>query len=311
MEGAMLGGHYRTIQPFLARSLRPRRRPITERVRWEVPDPDVGQVNLTGRLLRRSREHLVVALHGLGGSVESGYMADVLCAADERGASCLLLNCRGADLSGVDLYHAGLTSDLEQVLQSELLSAFEVIDLFGYSLGGHILLSFGCEVQDARVRRIAAICSPLDLGKSADDFDASTFSVYRRHVLERLHACYTVHFQQRPVGPLPTEVRKISKIRDWDHRIVAPRFGFQSADHYYRTQSVAPRLNDLRREAIYVGAIHDPMVRAASVRETLAKSSVDSVWEERAGHIGFLPNFDLGLPGPRGLESQVLAWLAR
>lgn len=307
----MFGGHYRTIQPFLARNLRPRRRPITERFECEVPDPVVGPVVVTGRLLRRSRQHLIVAVHGLGGAAGSGYMADVLCAADDRGASCLLLNCRGADLSGVDLYHAGLTNDLAHVLRSKQLQTFDAIDLFGYSLGGHILLRFGCEVEDERVRRIAAICSPIDLSKSADDFDAPTFSVYRRHVLEQLHACYTVNFQQRPVGLLPTEVRKINKIRDWDHRVVAPRFGFQSAEHYYSTQSAAPRLKELRREAIYVGALHDPMVRAVSVRDTLEKSPVFCVWEERAGHIGFLPDFDLGLPGPRGLESQILSWLAR
>src|SRR5690606_31041217 len=122
---------------------------------------------------------------------------------------------------------------------------------------------------------------------------------------------YTAAYQRRPSGLVPFEARKVRRIRDWDERIVAPRFGFSGADNYYETQSVGPDLHRLKVETLYVGATHDPMVLSTRVRPYLGAPQMEVVWDEQAGHLGFATGFDLGLPGPRGLESQVMAWLGR
>lgn len=317
-------GHYMTLQPFFARSFRPPLRPETEHWQTEIEDPDFGSVTLTGRLLKRSSREIVVVLHGLGGHVESGYLGPMLASAAAEGRSCLLLNNRGADRSGADIYHSGLVADIEAALSSEALSGFETIDLVGYSIGGHIALRYAVGDQiDDRVRRLAAIGSPLHLASAADDFDSARFNVYRGHVMDALKEIYTAAYQRNPRGIVPELARKISRIRDWDHQVIAPRFGFESASHYYETQSVAPLLAQLKVESLYVGAACDPMVLASSVRphldgqmEVKEAASINARrlsvhWDETAGHLGFRPDFDLGQPGNLGLEPQVLKWLSR
>lgn len=315
--GQKLRGHYMTLQPFLSRSLRPPERPLTEPWTTSLEDPDIGPVTLSGRLFRGQGDDALVVLHGLGGSEDSGYMGLMLAAAAAANRTCLLLNNRGADRGGSDFYHSGLTADLEAALASEELAGARDIDVIGFSIGGHIALRYACGAQvDSRLRRVAAIGSPLHLSNAADDFDSASFNVYRGHVMDALKEIYTAAYQRNPRGILPEKARKISKIRDWDHAVIAPRFGFESADHYYETQSVAPLLEELKVESLYVGSECDPMILASSVRPHLARLSEASSklqvhWDDRSGHIGFQPDFSLGQPGELGVEAQVLTWLTR
>ena len=302
-----LRGHYRTLQPFLARSLNPIARPKTERWAHEF-DSDIGPVQLSGRFLPGSPDHLVVVIHGLGGITDSGYMALALAEAERRDHSCLLLNCRGADRLGADLYHSGLTRDIAEVLNSPRLATYTTVDIFGYSIGGHIALKYCCGDLDARVRRVAAVGSPLDLRAAADDFDTAPFNVYRGHVLDALKEIYTAAYQRNPGGLTPLEARKIRTIRSWDDRIIAPRFGFDGADDYYEKMSVGPELTRLNVDALYVGASCDPMVLARSVRPYLGVSRLRHEWDPRGGHLGFDPKFDMGTGADLGLEPQVFSW---
>ncbi len=304
-------GHFATVKPFFERSLRPPVRPQTEVFYAEVRDAKLGALGVSGRLLRRDPERLAIFIHGLGGSVESGYMALALRAAAEAGLSALLLNCRGCDGVAGDIYHSGLTDDLVATIQSPELASVREIALFGYSIGGHIALSYGCREPDPRVNRIAAICSPLHLRTSAEDFDASRLNVYRGHVMDGLKEIYTAAYQRNPRGLLPEEARRIRHIQEWDEKIVAPRFGFEGSRHYYESQSVGPRLRQLKTEALYVGASFDPMVRASGVMPYLDGSKLETHWDDQAGHLGFGPDFNLERPGPPGLEPQVLSWLFR
>ena len=308
---ALLRGHYLTLKPFLSRKFWPSERPQTEFWSTEIWDDGIGPVQLTGRLLRRSPDELVVVVHGLGGNCESGYMGLALRAADRLGRSCLLLNCRGADRSGADLYHSGLGRDIGSALASDALKEFRSVDLLGYSIGGHITYSYVLGDIDPRLRRVAAVGAPLHLGIAAHEFDAPAWSAYRTYILESLKAIYTAAYQRRPRGLHPDRARRITRIVEWDDNIVAPRFGFKGSSDYYATQSVGPRLGELRVEALYVGASHDPMVSVGGVRRYLDDAPIRAVWEDRAGHLGFCEDFDLGFDAPLGLESQVLAWLAR
>jgi predicted alpha/beta-fold hydrolase len=237
-------------------------------------------------------------------------MALALEAAERLGVTCLLLNCRGADRLGTDIYHSGLSQDISEALSSPALKDAKAIDLFGYSIGGHIALRYVTREVDSRVRRVAAIGSPLDLHAAADDFDGAPFNVYRGHVLDALKEIYTAAYQRRPRGIEPVVARKIDKIRDWDELIVAPRFGFGSGPDYYASESVSTRLAQLKRDALYIGAVCDPMVQMKSVLPFVDAPRLKVVWDERAGHLGFPADFDIEMAGPLGVESQVFAWFA-
>ena len=74
--------------------------------------------------------------------------------------------------------------------------------------------------------------------------------------------------------------------------------------------------------ALYIGAVHDPMVPQASVlpglkgaREVLSSGLLSCLWDHQAGHLGFardwrLPNdFAVEPSAPRGIEAQLMKWL--
>jgi uncharacterized protein len=335
---ARLRAHLWTVWPRVRHSLRPLATPAEEPWKAVVDDPVMGPVRLSGRLRRAAAgQELVVMVHGLGGSIDSHYMVRGALAAEAAGLAYLRLNLRGADLSGDDFYHAGLTADLHAALASPELRRYERIYLLGYSLGGHLVLRFATEACDPRVVRVAAVCSPLDLGLSQQGIDRPGGWPYRRYLLPKLARVYAAFAARRPVSLPAAVVARLRKIRDFDERVVAPRHGFTGAADYYARASVAPRLAALRLPALLVNAECDPMVLADAVRPVLDRPALDRPperlevrWLAEGGHVSFPRGLDLALEpegrrtagdaGPRSagrgagrlrVDDQVLAWLRR
>jgi hypothetical protein len=309
-----LTGHWFTVAPFARHLIAPRRVPDSRAFDVAIDDPRFGRIQLSGLLHAPGHARaLLVVVHGLGGSAESHYVQDAVAATLDAGLACLRVNLRGADLSGDDFYHAGLSTDLSEIIAAPALARFESIGVLGYSLGGHVSLRLATESRDPRVRAVAAVCAPLDLDRSASEIDLGRRWVYRRHVLSGLREMYAAFCaRRRPDVPLSVAAG-IRTIRQWDDRIVAPRHGFESAEDYYAKASVAPRLAALELPALLVQAEHDPMVPAYSVRPALerASRSLEVRFVDDGGHVGFPEAVDLGVPAPLGLESQIVGWLTQ
>lgn len=302
--------HLWTIAPRLRHGFSPARFPESRPWQTVIEDPQIGPVRLTG-LLREvpGSEEILVLIHGLGGSTDSHYMAGGVAAAEGLGMSCLRVNLRGSDRQGTDFYHAGLTADLHAVLASSPLSRYRRIYVLGYSLGGHLALRLGTDEGDPRLAAVAAICSPLDLGRSVVEIDA--LWVYRPYLLNSLKSIYAAVAARRPVHLPVAEAARIRTIREWDDRIVAPRHGFASADDYYTRASVAPLLPRLRVPALLVNSEADPMVPARAVRPAL-KSPVPGLevrWIPGGGHVAFPRTLDAGLAVGVGLDAQMVGWM--
>jgi uncharacterized protein len=313
-------GHYWTVAPTALHSLPLRSRPSAPASArpWSTwaDDPKLGQVRISGALQEApsgEERTLVVFVHGLGGDTGSYYLLAAARAASVAGFASLRLSLRGADRSGEAIYHAGLTADVHTALASPELARYTRVYLFGYSLGGHIVLRAATELLDPRVRAVAAVCPPLDLLASCQAMDEPLRLPYRHYVLNALKEHYAAVAARREVPISVAEARRIRKFREWDERIVAPWFGFASARYYYEEASVAPRLPRVARPALVVAARHDPMVPESTVRPALERhrAPVDVRWVEHGGHVGFPASVDLGVAGSSGLEAQVLAWLAR
>jgi predicted alpha/beta-fold hydrolase len=313
-----LGGHYWTLLPFLQQRVwqAAAAHPVPRATPWslQVSDAEFGSVRLTGLLYAPvGAERLVLLVHGLGGSAESTYLAPAVARAHALGIACLCLNLRGADGQGEDFYHAALTSDLHAALGSAELAQYRSLHVLGFSLGGHLALRMATEQHDPRLRSIAAICAPLDLGRSQRALDQGYRMPYRAYVLGRLKASYAEVAKRRPV-PNPVErVLRVRRLREWDELTVVPRFGFGSASEYYARASVGPLLGTLRVPALLVLTEQDPMVPASTLRPALegAAPLLEVRWLGRGGHVGFPSGIDLGEPVPLGLEPQVLSWLER
>ena len=283
-----------------------------------------GAAHLTGRLRRRpDTDTLVVLTHGLGGSADGVYMRRAARVADEMGLATLRLNLRGSapeeflpeafpdgNTYQADFYHAGLSADLGAALAAPALRDFKKIFVLGYSLGGHMVLRLATEVNDPRVRAVAAVCPPIDLDRTVAGFDRPAAAVYRRYIFQGLFRLYEVVAAQRPLALGVERIRKVRKVREWDALTIAPRFGFASPEDYYQRAGV--RLADLRRPALVVVGEADPMVISDANREALEKAKGNDLLEvhrvAHAGHIGFSPRVDLGLGERPGLEAQIFDW---
>ena len=309
-----VSGHLWTAAPVAAALVRPLPLPAASAWSATLSDPDLGPIPLSGALHQSpsASTDVVVVVHGLGGEIDSPYMRSAAHAAHAAGLACLRLNLRGADHSGEDYYHAGLTADLHAALGSAALAPFRRILLLGYSLGGHLVLRFATEPHDERVAAVAAVCAPLDLDASANDIDQPQSWPYRHYLLAALRDMIRAVARRREL-PLPlAEALSISRIRSWDDRVIAPRFGFRDAADYYASVSVGPLLGAIERPTLIVSSRHDPMVRAAAVAPALrgASAPIAVRWLERgAGHVGFAATTHLGEAAPPGLEPQVIAWL--
>lgn len=315
-----LSGHYWTVAPrFQALP------PEPPAVPWSLTLDDlaVGPVKLSGRWSEvPGAQAAVLLVHGIAGCADARYARLGAAAALELGMSCLRLNLRGADRAGEDYYHAGLSSDLARVIESPELAGYERVHVMGYSLGGHLALRLAAVEAPPRLGAVAAVCAPLDLASCQVSFDRSGASVYRHFVLRGLKRIYTAVAERREV-PIPVPAaRRIRTIRQWDERVVAPRWGFAGADDYYAQASVAPHLPSLSVPALLVASQGDPMVPAATLTPVLARQSPERLtvrWLRGAGHLGFPEGQildDLALPGiewndelEAGLDHQIVAWL--
>ena len=309
------GGHLWTVAPVATALVRPPRLSAWRPWSTVVDDPEVGPVRLSGALHlpvgRRSSPQasnaIIIAVHGLGGDIDSHYIRRAATCATDQGIACLRLNLRGADMDGDDHYHAGLTDDLAAAIASPDLARFERIFLLGYSIGGHLCLLYAAQNHDRRLRGVAAINPPLDLAIASRDIDSPLRWPYRHHVLTALKRSMAVVGKRRPLPISMSALWKINTCRQWDEQLIAPRFGFSGADDYYARTSVKRHLSKVSCRMLIVGSRFDPMVLPRCMDAARQKIR----WLEKAGHVGFPSDVDLQQSAPLGLESQVTAWLCQ
>lgn len=314
----MANAHLRTLLPFLGNALKPARPPASEPWTTTLEDPRIGPVRLTGAWTHvPGSDSLVVIVHGLGGCSESSYCHRAAQVAHNLDISSLRLSLRGADRSGEDYYHAGLTADLHAALASPDFESYRHLSILGYSLGGHVTLGAATDCRDSRLRKVAAVCSPLDLAIACRAIDRRRAWLYRSFLLKSLRQIYGEVARRREV-PTPVElVQKVRHLRVWDDVTIAPRHGFRSAWDYYKRASVGPKLPALQVPALLVAARRDPLVATSAVTPWLrgAGARLRVRWVENAGHVAFPESVDLALGVESGAtarsrwDTQIIRWL--
>ncbi|MGA3078586.1 MAG: alpha/beta fold hydrolase [Bryobacteraceae bacterium] len=308
-----VSGHFWTVLPAIAGALLPSLLPASQPFEATVEDPVVGRVLLSGLHMNHPRsDTLVVLIHGLGGDAISPYIRAAARATVHCGLSALCLSMRGADGSGEDIFHGGLTEDIRAALASPDLARYRRIHLMGFSVGGHLALKAALDRVDARLAAVAAICPPLDLDLATIAFDHPSRAFYRRHVFANVNRVYERAAARRRFLTPACQVRRARFCRERDAMTVVPRFSFQSPEDYYKRESVATRIHQLDIPSLLVAAVYDPIVPAYTLRAAIgdASDALTVRWVERGGHVYFRSDLDLGFGGALGLEPQVLQWLA-
>jgi len=309
-----LHGHAWTIAPTLRHRVKPFQGP--EAVPWSTTlhDPVMGEIQLTGLFQDQPEsDTLVLVLHGLGGTATSAYCFNGARAAEQAGFACLRIYMRGADRSGEDVYHIGLTEDLEAALQSDEVRRFKHVFLLGYSLGGHTVMRAALDEVDPRITAVAAICPPIDLHASQKLFDTRREQwFYRRDVLRSLKGIYRNTAARRSLTFSYRDVRRVRTLWDWDRLVVIPRFGYHDVFDYYLRESMVHRLHAARHPMLVVMARNDPMVLADTVEHALISPphTVQVRWVQRGGHVLSPPPAARGTDTAPGHETPHRPWRA-
>jgi predicted alpha/beta-fold hydrolase len=100
-------------------------------------------------------------------------------------------------------------------------------------------------------------------------------------------------------------------LREWDSLTVVPRFGFDSAEHYYTEMSVGPRLAELQVPSLLVQSLSDPMVPPWTYEPHLARPApkLEVHRVPTGGHVGFPERVKLSDAAESALEPQLIDWL--
>lgn len=285
------GAHVQTIGGQILRSF----------LRWPfevedfVVDADDGARILVRASWQRSAEPrpALLLIHGLEGSADAPYVISTGMLAYRSGWHVVRMNMRGCGNSlhlCPQLYNAGLTSDVIAVARwlAGRVSRFAVT---GFSLGGGLTL-----LTLARERGLlpeewvagAAVCPPLDMSQAADALELRHNWLYQLRFTRSLCASYRARQRLSPTRYEKGRDEGVRTLRQFDDVITAYYAGYRNAEHYYRTVSTGPKLDQIDRPTLVLATDNDPFIPQDSIAHWCHSKHVHMEIVPGAGHVGFV-----------------------
>jgi predicted alpha/beta-fold hydrolase len=270
-------------------------------------EPDAQVLVLSQRPAGEARGEIVM-VHGLEGSGDAGYMRSLSAAALRSGFAAHrfhMRTCGGTEALCRTLYHAGLTSDLAEVLRQLRGEGRAPPFLVGFSLGGNVVLKLAGELGAAAedlVRGVCAISTPLDLHACARRIADPDNRLYQARFVRRMRErlCATGRYRQE-------EFAGLRSVLELDDRFTAPSFGFGDAANYYRTQSAIGYLDAIRVPSLMIQAKDDTFIPFAIYETAAARANaaIQRVITDYGGHLGFLGRH----PHRFWLDDAIMEWI--
>jgi uncharacterized protein len=275
--------------------------------RFDIPPAEARlfQVDSESRLLahchwqpgKRKDVPAIVVVHGLEGSIDSGYMRGIAEKAFHRGFHVVRLNqrnCGGTEALTPTLYNSGMSADYRAVFD-ELSNAdgFEQIFFAGYSMGGNLVTKmageFGAAVPQG-LRGVCAVCPALDLAACADALERWDNYVYQRRFVKGLMARYARKHEMLPQRYPLVGLPPVRTVRQFDDVITAPQFGYRDAQDYYDNVGAKRVAAHIRVPMLMITAQNDPFVPYASflAAKISANPAIQFVAPQHGGHCAFI-----------------------
>jgi len=288
--------HLQTIYPSL---LRKPPEPTIKRERLITEDNDFIDIDFCGE----GNQPLVILLHGLTGSSQSGYIKGLQQALLEQGLRSAALNFRGCSGEYNDssrCYHSGETGDIDFLYRT--LRAREPqtpMAAVGFSIGGNVLLKWLGE-QGAKLQLFAAtaVSVPLVLSACASKLDSGFSKIYRASLLRELKdyvRLKQVHLESLGKTEEAELLRQIGDLEDiksfwqYDDRVIASLYDFANVADYYQRSSSRQFLQAIRVPTLLIQAADDPFMTSEVIPELKELSaSVFLEITEAGGHVGFI-----------------------
>ncbi|MEN8260064.1 MAG: hydrolase [Pseudomonadota bacterium] len=304
--------HLQTIWPALIRRVGP---PARRRERIETADNDFIEVDWSGS----GRSPIVILIHGLSGSSNSGYIKGLQHALLNRGFRSVAMNFRGC--SGIPnrrarSYHSGDTEDLDALYR--LLRQREPntpIAAVGYSLGGNVLLKWlGERRGELKLFATVAVSVPMLLSACATRMDTGFSRIYRNTLLSELKQYLKVkhrHLEQLDLSEEAEKLKNLGNLRDtrsfweYDDRVIAKLYPFKDVHDYYQQASSRQFLRHIRVPTLIIHAVDDPFMTPQVIPAREELSSFTSLELcNGGGHVGFITGMTPGRP-MYWLESRI------
>ena len=293
------GGHVQTLYASLARNLDFR---YDEQERIETPDGDFLDLEWARPNDRvrpgetEPERRVAIVTHGLEGSAQRAYARGMARALMRRGWDVIAWYLRGCGPQmnrTVPTYHSGKTEDLDAVVQHALGLGYESVGLVGFSLGGNMTLKYLGErgpYLDDRIRRAAAISTPVDLEAASRRISETSNWHYTQYFLRSLRDTVRRKAQQHPDVVDASILRDVRTLTDFDDAFTAPLNGFADARDYYRQSSSKPLLGAIRVPTLLLNAQNDPFLPASCYPYAAARASSFLALEvpKSGGHVGFV-----------------------
>jgi uncharacterized protein len=275
--------------------------------RFDIPPGEARlfQVDSESRLLghchwqpgKRQDVPAIVVVHGLEGSIDSGYMRGIAEKAFHRGFHVVRLNqrnCGGTEALTPTLYNSGMSADYRAVFE-ELSNGdgFEQIFFAGYSMGGNLVTKMAGEFGEGvpkALRAVCVVCPAIDLAASADALERPENYLYQRRFVKGLMSRYARKHKLFP-GRYPTKgLGPVRTVRQFDDHITAPQFGFRDAQDYYENVGAKRVAPQIRVPTLMITAQDDPFVPYASflAAKVSENPSIQFVAPRQGGHCGFI-----------------------
>jgi len=245
----------------------------------------------------RTQHPTLVMWHGLEGSANSAYMLSTANKAFARGFNVLRMNvrnCGGTEHLTPTLYHGGLTADLRVVIEQLIVNdGLSRIVIAGFSLGGNMVLKLAGEYGDApppEIKAIGAVSPSIDLTAGRDFLNLRRNLVYQKNFLLYLKRRLRRKERLYPGSYDVAGLNRVRSIEQFDDRFIAPAFGFDGVDDYYRKASSRPYIGRIRIPTLIIHAKDDPFIPF----EPLTDPSIEAnpfvlvLATEKGGHVAFV-----------------------
>ncbi len=264
----------------------------------------------------RTAAMTVIVVHGLEGSVESGYMIGTgskAWAADMNVVRMNMRNCGDTEHLGPSLYNSSMSADVGVIVKTLIADEqLAAISLVGYSMGGNLVLKLLGEWGDdapVEVKAGVGVSPAMDLAPSADALHDLANRVYEYRFLKSLRNRVRRKAQLYPGRYDVKYLQGLRSIRDFDEQITARYCGFAGAQDYYERASSANVLDRITVPTLVLHAEDDPFIRVLpeTRQKLLNNPHITYIETASGGHCAFLaePN---GYDG-RWAERQTIRFI--
>lgn len=279
--------------------------PPSEEFIVQLDDGDRLSCHISNPKSNAETKKIVIMVHGLGGSYESGYLIRLsrkIYQAGDCAVRVNLRNCGTGEGFAKLPYNGGTSHDIFTVLKV-LRQRFPLSSLIlvGFSVGGNIALKLAGELgKDGKryMDQLIAVCPIVDLYYSVQHIEKKGNWIYHRY--------YLSHLTKQSKKWM--ESLSVKSIYEFDDKITAPFWGYKNALDYYKKCSSSAFIDKIAVPTRILFAEDDPFIDCHLLDCITIPSSVNIYTTPFGGHMGFL-----GWAGKEHgyywMDKQIMEWM--